>query len=198
MTETYNPDSVAEIGHNSGATEGRGGEPLRPLARLANLVDRARRDEALLEFMLANVETLNERLNVIRRELIPDVMREMQLTKVKMNDGAVVELGTQVHASIIGDDEPFKWLDANGFGGLIKTDVIVQYNGDKRATANDLVVRLKNEKIVDEDASIVSKASVHASTLKSWVRERFKNNETVPVEYFNTSSFVEAKIKEKK
>lgn len=198
MEEIASPDVIG-VGHNSGATEGRGGEePSRPLARLANLVSRARRDEQLLEYANELVETITERLNTIRRELIPDVMREMQVTKAKLEDGTVVDLTTQVHASLIGDDEVFKWLDAQGFGGLIKTDVTVQYNGDKRATANELVVRLKSENIVGEDASVLTKASVHASTLKSWVRERFSKNETVPVEYFNTSSFVEAKIKEKK
>jgi len=57
------------------------------------------------------------------------MMKEMNITKLKLSDGESVEVGKFYSASIPAEkqDEAFTWLRNNGLGDVIKNDITVTF-----------------------------------------------------------------------
>lgn len=75
------------------------------------------------------------------------------------------------------DDEPkaFRWLDENGYGGMIKSEIRVAFNRDQIEQAKELQNDLRKQY-----PGVTSKASIHWKTLSKWVEERMKEGKDVP------------------
>lgn len=160
--------------------------------RLMEAVRDARKLAAEFNEAQDKADQLKIEMDIILRERIPDIMDELGIETIKLTDGAVVSLKTNVFINT-KSDAAFGWLEQNGFAGLIKTDLIVSYGRDRiedaRKVAEDLQAR-------GEEAIV--KTHVHPQTLKSWAGEQIANARPIPEDHFSTSSFVEAKIKERK
>lgn len=140
----------------------------------------------------AKIEEMKDQYNKLVRDVIPDIMAEIGIDKGKTGDGHSVSLSLSVHASI-SNASAFKWLDDNGFSGLIKTQCSLDFPRDRREEANYVVQRLTEMGYATE-----LKETVHPMTLKSWAKERIENSEPIPSDFFTVHFFNEAKIKKGK
>jgi len=141
---------------------------LRQLS-LAGQIEEA--EEALKE--------LNAKFRQISEVDLPNAMLELGMRSFKLEDGASISVEKFYGASIKVENRPlaYKWLEDNGHGPLIKTDVTVPFGKgeEARKDAKDLMDSLKEEGF---DVSL--EESVHHSTLKAWAKEQIESGTALP------------------
>jgi hypothetical protein len=123
---------------------------------------------------------------------LPELMREVGLTELVLADGSKVKLTDEFECSLTRERKAsgLSWLKDNGYGGLIKTVVSLDFDrgeGEKaQELANKVMELTGREAVVQED--------VHASTLKSFIRERREKGETPPEDIFGIHPFTRAAL----
>ena len=134
-----------------------------------------------LEDEIANAEEsvkkLKEKANIISQFEIPEMMKEMNITKLKLKDGETVEVGNFYSASILPEkqEEAFNWLRDNGRGDIIKNDITVTFGRgeDNKAMAYATLAK-------GQGYEPVQKVGVHPQTLKGVVRECHESGIELP------------------
>lgn len=139
------------------------------LAEVAALAE----SQVELEARIAAAET---RLEVLRAEhhrlagqLLPEAMRALGLTTLKLVSGEKVDVKPILRASIPAEhrDAALAWLDAHGFGDLVKHDVSASFGKGEDAEA-----RLFLELAVARGVPVEDRRTVHPQTLAAFVREQ--------------------------
>ena len=127
----------------------------------------------------------------VEREDLPELMREVGLTKLTLTDGTEVTLTEEVTAAITEErrEAAHAWLREHNFGGLIKTLLTVPFGRGEEDEARRLAERIAEE----HECSLDEK--VHPMTLKAFVREQVEDGKPLPFDLFGVHPFSRAKIK---
>ena len=129
-----------------------------------------------------HTKTLKEKARELSQGVIPEMMKEMNVTKLKLKDGASIEVTNFYSARITPDKQElaFNWLRENGLGDIIKNDVTVTFGRgeDNKAMAYATLAK-------GQGYEPVQKIGVHAQTLKAVVRERTESGQEMPADLFN-------------
>ena len=129
-----------------------------------------------------HTKTLKEKARELSQGVIPEMMKEMNVTKLKLKDGASIEVTNFYSARITPDKQElaFNWLRENGLGDIIKNDVTVTFGRgeDNKAMAYATLAK-------GQGYEPVQKIGVHAQTLKAVVRERTESGQDLPADLFN-------------
>lgn len=163
-------------------------EQQKPLDRLAKVVEFTDDLKAQITAVEESLEQLVEQHKHLIRDTIPEIMGEMGVLQAKLENGRVVSLRQAVNISI-ADPNAFLWLDDQGEGGIIKTNIITPFSRDERAAAVELAKELR-----EKGLSCEMKEGVHPSTLKSWAKERLENSRPIPEDLFSIAAFTEAHV----
>ena len=139
-----------------------------------------------LEDQIASSEKHTKYLKEKAKQLsnfdIPKMMQEMNVTKLKLKDGASIEVTNFYSARIVPEkqEEAFNWLREHGLGDIIKNDVTVTFgmSEDNKAMAYATLAK-------GQGYEPVQKIGVHPSTLKAVVRERTESGQDLPADLFN-------------
>tara|TARA_Y100000401_G_scaffold32427_1_gene23833 strand:- start:246 stop:797 length:552 start_codon:yes stop_codon:yes gene_type:complete len=144
--------------------------------KLRNLEDQVKASEE-------HTKTLKEKARELSQIVIPQMMKEMNITKLKLKDGASIEVSNFYSAKIIPEKQEaaFNWLRSNGLGDIIKNDVTVTFGRgeDNKAMAYATLAK-------GQGYEPVQKIGVHPQTLKAVVRERTESGQDLPADLFNT------------
>ena len=144
--------------------------------KLRNLEDQVKASEE-------HTRTLKEKARELSQIVIPQMMKEMNITKLKLKDGASIEVSNFYSARIIPEKQEaaFNWLRSNGLGDIIKNDVTVTFGRgeDNKAMAYATLAK-------GQGYEPVQKIGVHPQTLKAVVRERTESGQDLPADLFNT------------
>ena len=133
---------------------------------LANKVQQLKDLEDEIANAEDSVKKLKEKANIISQFEIPQMMEEMNITKLKLKDGETVEVSNFYSASIVDQDAAFQWLRENGRGDIIKNDITVTFGRGEDNKAAQYAVLAKGQ-----GYEPVQKVGVHPQTLKGVVRE---------------------------
>ncbi len=100
-----------------------------------------------------------------------------------------------IRASIAEErKEPaIKWLDENGYGNLVKRQLIIEFNRDDEERYKSFVEHIKM--FPGPNLVIKRTDSVHHATLTSWVREKLEAGVDLPVQIFGIFRGRVAKLK---
>ena len=130
-----------------------------------------------------HTKDLKEKAKQLSNFDIPKMMQEMNVTKLKLKDGASIEVKPFYGAHISPDkqEKAFNWLREHGLGDIIKNDITVTFgmSEDNKATAYAVLAR-------GQGYEPVQKVAVHPGTLKAVVRERTESGQDMPADLFNT------------
>ena len=130
-----------------------------------------------------HTKTLKEKARELSQIVIPEMMKEMNVTKLKLKDGASIEVTNFYSARITPDkqEEAFNWLRENGLGDIIKNDVTVTFGRgeDNKAMAYATLAK-------GQGYEPVQNIGVHNQTLKAVVSERTESGKDMPANLFNT------------
>lgn len=124
----------------------------------------------------------------IRQVQIPELMKEFGLDALTTTDGSQIKIMDGISVSVRDPDKFFKYLRDNNAGDLIKNQVIVQVTNEEKRKE---VIALLEE----TDFAFEAKESVHAATLKRYVKDRLAEGIKVPEDIVNTFEYQFSKIK---
>jgi hypothetical protein len=159
------------------------------LSRIRNEVKKALDIAEYISDMKDALAKAEEKYNHLSRTIIPDIMNEYGVDEIKI-DGVKVSLRFDVHPHIPEPrDAAFQWLDRNGFGGLIKTEVKVGFGRDEHEQAIEFKRELEAQGMIPD-----MKESVHHQTLRAWAKERMEAGDNVPGDLFQLNPFTEVKF----
>src|SRR5210317_2636167 len=144
---------------------------------LANKVEQLKNLEDEIANAEASVKKLKEQANIISQFEIPEMMKDMNITKLKLKDGQTVEVGNFYSASILPEkqEEAFTWLRNNGRGDIIKNDITVTFGRGEDNKAAEYAVLAKGQ-----GYEPVQKVGVHPQTLKGAFREAHESGLELP------------------
>ena len=129
-------------------------------------------------------EQLSKTKNKVRdleERIIPEMMQEAGVSKIKLKDGTEVEV-KPFYAAMIPEsrvEEAFGWLRGNGFEDLIKNTVTANFNRGQDNQVSELI------KVCEEHGFAYSKKEkVEPMTLKAFVREQVEGGKKLPFDLF--------------
>lgn len=143
-----------------------------------------------LERQIADLEERQKekatQLNTIVKETLPDLMDQAGITKLELraegNEPAYeFKLGPFYSAGIAAKwpeekrREAYEYLASVGAADLIKTFITLTFSKEERAKAIKVANALRNDGI-----EVDVEETVHASTLKSWLRETVEEGGDMP------------------
>jgi hypothetical protein len=142
----------------------------------------------------AALKAAKEAARLLREETIPGAMQELGLDKIRLDTGAEISVKQDVYASIPEAQKAgaFAWLTDNGFGGIIKTEVSASFaRGDR-----DAAIELRDE-LERSGYNADLSESVHAQTMKAFLREQLKKGVNIPLDLFGARPVFVATVKQK-
>lgn len=171
------------------------------LTRVTTMVKTMADAATLVEDLSTRLAAAKSDLKRIEQDDFPDLMRELGIADIKLEDGSRVEVVDDVHCGISEERraEAHAWLTANGFGGLIKTNLTIAFDREEVDEARELAERLNEE--LEQD--VVLGEAVHPATLKSFVKEQLASEASptrnpalpkLPRETFAVFEFAKAKV----
>lgn len=140
------------------------------------------------------LKAATERARTLREETIPSAMQELGLEELKLETGEKLSIKQDVYASIPAakKDQAFLWLEENGFGGLIKVEVAADFRKGEADAALVLFHELQ-----ERGLQAALNQSVHAQTLKAFLREQLAAGTNVPLDLFGARPVWTAKLTNK-
>jgi hypothetical protein len=156
------------------------------LNRLVTMAQALVSARAALEKADAAAKAAKALVTRLEQEDIPELMRELGVASFALADGSKLSLTEDIQCGITEARraEAHAWLTANGFGGLIKTKVVVQFGREERDAA--LACAASVGGVLEE--------SVHPQTLKSFLKERRAAGDSPPEELFGIHPFSRVKV----
>jgi hypothetical protein len=166
-----------------------GEDALARVRKLAELLVRQEDEVKNQAEMLAHAKSC---YNQTRLQDLPGLLKEVGLPGLKLEDGTQIDLKQEIDASITKEKRAaaHAWLEANGFGGLIKTKVLVEFPKDKREDAIHCVHDLS-----EEYDTVSLDDSVHPGTFKSFVKEQMEKGTALPQDLFSIHPYDVATVK---
>lgn len=162
------------------------------LSELQSLIDLLLTKEFELAKLEDKAKDVNQEIQKLKTSLIPEKMGH--LTEIKLASGKKVTVQAVVRASILKatKDSALTWLEDNGHGSLIKTEVSVPLSREERALVPTAMEALQNAGFTP-----VASADVHPQTLSAWVREQLEAGAEIP-SYFSVYQGKTVTVKETK
>jgi hypothetical protein len=153
------------------------------LAVLHNSLEEALGLQAAIAQMEADLKAFTDQYNYICQSRIPDLMTSMSMPEVTFKGWKV-----QVKEFISGnlpkkEEDPeghargIDWIVNAGGGGIIKTEVAVQFGRSQHNEALDLAAKLN-----EQGFPAVCDSGVHVQTLWAFARERLKNGDDLDLD----------------
>lgn len=152
------------------------------LAKLQNLINEK-------DFIEQHIVALDDQIHEYRSTLkqivetdIPLLLAEYNIRDITMLDGRKLTVKEIITCSIPKDKRhaAFRWLEANGFGSLVKNQFIVAFGKGESTRANSFRTMLQNLGLPSE-----SQESIHPQTLKAFVKEQLEAGRPLPDELIN-------------
>lgn len=136
--------------------------------------------------MEKQLEVAKADLRRVEQEDLPELMQELGLETFKLKTGETIEVKPEIDCGISEERRgaAHDWLSANGFGGLIKTEVVAKFGRDERDAAVACAQQIGGEMI----------ERVHPSTLKSFVKEQMSAGKPVPFDLFGVHPYSKVKV----
>lgn len=161
---------------------------------IANLCQSAADLQRECDELEQQLKNKRQKLNKHLFEVIPNALAERNLTSLKLVDGSEVDIQSYYTAKIPKESEQqaYKWLRDNGFGDLIKNEVVVQFGRDEDGRANNFV-----KSLVSDGYEPTQKTHVHPQTLRGFIREQMESGKNLPLDILGGYAGQRATIKNK-
>lgn len=162
MTEAHDySDSIEELGDNI-------------LAQISATADQMREMLATIADLETQLKVAQAEYMVLATKTMPELMDSAGQESVKTSSGLKVNIKTTVRANIPKEHHTaaIKWLRENGFGALVKNQVIAEFGMGQDDAAIKLADNLKNAGV----GSIKTNEGVNHMTLTSWAKDKLEND----------------------
>lgn len=167
----YDYSDYVGIGHNSE----------NELSEVSLLAQAQHEAQIKVDRLEVELKEATEELRVIAEKKLPEKMELLGLSTFSTNTGLSIKVSEKIRASLAVENRPkgFAWLEEKGFGGMIKSQVVVAYKRDQLDVANKFVDELRSQ---GKLANLERK--VEPATLTAFIKEQLTKGEEVPLEIF--------------
>ncbi len=164
-------------------------DALKQISNLAKPQQKAEREVAEEEEAL---ETKKAYLRHVQEDLLPNAMAEAGMKSFTLDTGEKITVKDDIAASIPKENQlaAFSWLRSHGYGDIIKHTVAVDFGKEEDEHARKLLSFCQENAFPATD-----KESVHAMTLKAFLKERMAAGVDIPLELFGAYPYSKAVIK---
>lgn len=158
------------------------------MRRLQKLAKRQMEAAKVVEEQEEELKKAKKKHREIAETFIPEAMEQLGLEKYVTTDGLEITVVNIIRANISKDRklEALEWLRSHGHGKLIKNVFSVLPSSVEEVT--ELQTRLEGFDVKED-------STVHASTLKSFMKGMLERGENIPLELFGVHSQRSSKIK---
>lgn len=134
------------------------------------------------------VEKIQEELDAAKlvlrnysEKLLPEKMEELGLNTYETTTGIHVRVKEEIRGGLPSENrvKGHEWLEKNGYGGIIKSRVVVPFKRDELTKANEFVEKLQSENMI---AGL--EREVHAQTLLAFIKEQLAQGNDIPLDIF--------------
>ena len=166
---------------------------MKTAKEIAELAERQIAAAKEVEKAESTLKSAKEHHRWIAEELLPNAMREAEMTAFTLDNGFKISINDEVSASITGPkrNEAVAWLREHGFGGLVKTEVTALFPREEAEQALEFATEL-SERYGEDRIELLE--NVHPSTLKAWLKEQLAAGTNVPLDTFGARTYTIAKI----
>ena len=156
---------------------------LQRAVKLAELLVELRKNAERLE---RELDAAKADVRRVEQEDLPELMAELGIETFRLTTGESIEVKPEVECNISEERRAaaHAWLLQHGFGGLIKTEVIVGFGRGEHDAAVQCAQAV--------GGSLIER--VHPSTLKSFVKEQMAAGKPVPFDLFGVHPYSKVKI----
>lgn len=150
------------------------------LDTLGALTKEARDLDYTIEKMTAALEDSQKKLRELLELKIPEIMQGMNMTEIKLTTGErlIMKKFYAAHISEEHQIQAFEWLRKNGHDAIIKNEV----KGSFGKGEDQQVTKVMEILSAQFPGIFNCKTSVHASTLKSFVKEQLESGAAIPTD----------------
>lgn len=159
------------------------------LGVLAELIDELGEAQALVKQKEEELKAAQHRVKELEESQIPELMQDLNMKSFETQSGLKIKLEEKIRVGRVKSPDALRWLEDNGYAGMIKTNVGVALPREKREEAKQLAEELKAK---GHDAKV--EAFVEWGTAASFLKERRENGEEAPMELFKATDFKRAKV----
>ncbi len=161
------------MGHNN---------PPQDMSEITKLAERQWEAQKKFDQLEKDLEAAKNELERLSEVLVPDKMEELGLEEITTSSGIMVSVSEKVRGGLLKENRPkgFAWLEENGHGAIIKSEVVVSFGRKELQDANKLVEELRKDKKL---ASL--EREVHHSTLDAFIREQLEKGKKIPLDIFS-------------
>lgn len=151
------------------------------LGRISKLADEMHDTDKKIAEAELNVKKLKEKHRQIAEEQLPELFEQVGMKELKTRSGLPLKLKNKVHTNISKGRKPtaIAWLDANGQGGMVKRNVIIDFDKTKEDKVKALL-RLIGRGWPNNRVEL----DVHAATVKAFVTRQLKEGKVIPLDVF--------------
>ena len=148
---------------------------------IAELAEKQVTIQAKVSDLENQLELAKAQLTTIQEIELPESMLHLGLKSFTLSDGSKLDIKTFYRGNISekNREEAHDWLRDRGHADLIKNQVVCSFGKGEDHEALTLMGKLDELKFDYEN-----KKSVHASTLKAFVREQIERGKTLPLDLF--------------
>lgn len=146
------------------------------LANISELANRQVALEDLLNRMSEATAKVSNQLRDISENRLPLALQAAGISEFKLADGSKITTKTEYYPSIQDEhkDATYEWMAMNGHD-IVKNEVSCKFNKGSDAEAMEAYNKL--EELGFEPTK---KMSIHASTLKAWVKKSLEDGIQLP------------------
>lgn len=167
------------------------------LGKLSELCEKLRAADDVVAQKKRELQDAVDAFRELANYAIPEHMRDINVSEVKLTDGAVVSCKPYYIARIAdGANDAFvAWLIEHEQDDIVKTTVGAEFSRTDRDKAKEVLEQLRTV-LPDAGGTLVLKEAVHWKTLESWFKSRYELGEELPpIEILNQEVGYVAKIK---
>lgn len=133
-------------------------------------------------------------LNRVRDNDLPNALLEIGIQEITLKSGHKISIKREAYASITEErkDECFRWLRQNGHGAIIKNIISTEFGKGEDDRAIEAA-----QLLAEAGFRPTQKESVHAQTLKAFIRELDEKGVEFPYETFGAFIVNRSKVTKK-
>ena len=151
------------------------------LSTVAGLARKIKQQQENVEKLDRDLKDAKNALLKLTDEDLPSTMADLGLSKFSLDDGSTVEVKPTYGAHILVKDREtaYEWLRDNGHDDIIKNVVSCQFGRGEDDNASAFQAFAAQQGYPAAQAE-----SIHAGTLKAFVKERIESGEDFPHDIF--------------
>jgi hypothetical protein len=152
------------------------------LLEIAKLAEKQHAAQEKVEKLEEELKDAKEELRNLAERALPNKMDELGISEYTTTSGVRVEVGEKIRATLSPENRPkgFTWLEENGYGGMIKSEVVVAFGRNEIEEANALVDELRS----DHQRLANLERKVEPSTLTAFIKEQLRQGRDIPLDVF--------------